>query len=296
MRRHKDPYEPYEALAPLYQGDKPNLLPALLGLLWTLDLSDEAMHHALAFEKEKEDLYELTDVTYPKTPLEEAYVAKTNRYLIDINALGIDVTLGRELARYATTQSSLRGAHLVRLAYAKTSKHDLMVAQALALCDVVGEPVERTGDYVDGTKLRTRLAALLVEEEGADNQLFVDEDLASDLQNWVTVLLDHYLQTSDVRVLDALLLLEAYWHLEDLLVDPLGWLRQWMLVSQTWLVEEGLATPVIVEELVPWRTMRETLHQVGDAHRALAIATLYEVFERFALPAAQTAASHLYLG
>jgi hypothetical protein len=257
-------------------------------------VQSEALKAALALERERKDLYELSDPTYPKTPLEEDYVAGTNRYLSDINARGIDVILGERLLHYATTQHSMQGAHIVRLATAKTIGHDLMVAQALAFADLVGEPKEFTGTYVGSDELDARLTR--GGNTDTEAHLFVDENLASDPSNWVNVLLKRYLATGDERWLDALALLSAYWQLEDLIVDPLFWLRQWMLTSQIWQEHQTPATPIEPTTLVDWATMRSHLAEVGDAQRTLWIAALLAIDARYGLPDAQVAASYLFLG
>jgi len=312
MLFQRDLYAKYQALSPIYQGYKTNQLPVLYTMLRTLTLERNIIEVALDSYKQQVDLYELTDVTYPKTEQEEDYIGRTNLYLTELYRDGMDVVIGRYLDVFSDRLESMKYQGFVRLAFAKQSQDDILVAQALAYLDVFGismeipyhqssTTIQSPFESARNTKMDdTEQSALpvmdrfveLIQQRGIRDEL----NVAYDKDEWLTVLLNRYLATSSPLILHAIVAFYAFTVLEELMVDATEWVHRWIAASQLFARLDDTTIPVVQERLFPWDLMLGNLHLMGDADRMIALYALSELNQRYHLAECQSIASHLYIG
>lgn len=316
MRIKRDLYERHEALSPTYQGWSVNPLPMLFIIFKEQGLSDDVLDEVLYSVRDTLGLFELSDTTYPVSDAEQAYINKTSFYLKELHDKGTDVVIGTFLQDKEDTIASMEFLVFARLGYAKRSKNDMLIAQALAFYEVFHMSYSLRGSTVSKDQFDVSMEALrlsldnvedfsldqtvmdkfdqLANNETVKNTLFVDRNIGSDTINWLRYLLQYYMATANNEVLNSVIGLYAYHQLEEYIPDSESFLTQWMLSSELYLLTNDSAEPLADTALIDWDTMLANIHLADHVNQVVAIHALYELYRLYDLNECQVIASYIY--
>lgn len=301
-------YERYEALSPIYQGGLTNHLPMVLTALKNLGLSDALITVRLDHYKEVKGILDLTETTTPISEFEQEYINRTSFYLGELHHKGEDIIIGEFINKYKYNISSALFHGLIRLAYAKQEKNDLMIAQALAYFELSSETIEQpnahvihTGDFGDGlqrmmpfmklnyqfksTRTMDKYKELLEIPEVQDNLVMLRDINKEFVLDYV---LRNYLRTSDFFILHLITGFEALLELEEYIFDFDEVLNHFFLITQVFCLFDTsniedftLESTYSSLDLSPFDDLMTHIPELIDAHDMKLFYSLFKLNKQF---------------
>lgn len=304
-------YRKYEGLSPIYRGHLTNHLPMVYVIFELLDVPEQDAEAWLDAYKKSRDLYELTDPTYPKSDLEQAYVNQTGFYLGEINKYGLDVVVGTFLNNHANDLDSALFHGLIRLAYGVLSNEELLVAQALAYYEVSSEPSEDTAPPIPFDSVKDRLHAmiarvdelasaelghrerleLLREDPTYRTQRFRIEQIGRHRADLLHLLVRRYQETRDFFVLHTITAYHALHVLEEFYVDFDEVLDRFVVQAVPHLVVAKPSDAAMPTELASFDDLLRNITSYDDAHAVKLLYSLSELNKLYDCPLCLTVAN-----
>lgn len=305
MKKPEKLYMKYEALSPIYSGGLTNHLPMMFTVLIECGVELDRIEEILDGYKEEKDLYELTDITYPTSDFEQAYINQTSFYLGQLHELGVDIVLGVFMDKMKMSLSSGLFHGLIRLAYGLKSNHDVLIAQGLAYFEGVKEVLEAQGRFVPVSRLQESLEALFALREGIEvddslvgtankfafilqqpslkNNVVQIEHIENHQKEMLTQILRRYKDTQDFYTLHVITGYHALLEVEQYLPDFNEVLNQFWYAAQLYMVLESKREPLAVMTSYGFAELLPRIDELVDAHDLKLCFSLSELYKRFEL-------------
>lgn len=304
MKKHSEKlYQKYEALSPIYQGGLTNHLPMMFTVLMECDVEDHVIVALLDHYKTEKDLYELTDITYPTSEFEQAYINQTSYYLGKIHEKGIDVVVGMFLNDMTKALSSALYHGLIRLAYALRSKNDMLIAQGLAYFELVKNDVEIKGQPIEVHQLKSSMEELfefrkkievIYPSNGSMEKFDVIKQQLKTQHKCIRLehielhqkmilkeFLRHYHKTQDFYTLHVITGFHALLMIQEYFGSFQDALQQFFYSAQIMMLLDADEQKIVVEDTKTFTEMMQDITRITDAHDLKLFFSLYELYNQF---------------
>jgi len=308
-------YEKYEALSPIYQGGLTNHLPMMFTALVESGVSTAKIEEILDKYKSDKDLYELTDVTYPTSDFEQAYINQTGYYLGRIHEVGVDITVGVFMNDMTHALSSGLYHGLIRLAYGLKSKHDVLIAQALAYFECLKSEEEEQGQVVSFNefemvctnldKIRSLMDAefsapgtynkieVIKQRKELMDKIVVVKDIQFHQKELLELFARRYKHTQDFYTLHILTGFDALLEIEEFIPQFSVVLNRFLYSAQIIMLLENGLNPIDKEHTRGFDEILSEIDQLHDEHEIKLVYSLSTLYRRFNVVECLEIANHI---
>ncbi len=309
-----DLYGQFEALSPIYRGGLTNHLPMLYGVYKLLNVSEPTIKEKLKQYHEEKGILDLTLPSTPVLEFEQDYIKLTSYFLSEMNRNGKDIVVKDYLNKRIKSLHSALFHATIRLYYAVSLNHDLMIAQALAYFELVNSPFGPSRVKYNQVVYREKLSELRkrVQSENIDfpnkstsrkfeflsnHRLFRSNvinlnyhDVSEEFV--VQIILEEYVKTQDFYTLHLITGLQAINGLKEYFLDYQEVLRHYLDSAVLFLMFDlEKSQKEHIEEEQSVQTLINDIESYRDTHNVKLLFSLYELYKVYPLQLIKKAAN-----